>query len=84
MTCVEQPPTTALFFRLGDDRIGICSVCDICGQRFDATTTGGQLRCIDHESIGGRVRGVLCSRCNVNGQVEVPAGGQIRVPTVRG
>ncbi|MDE1852982.1 MAG: hypothetical protein KGI38_04440 [Thaumarchaeota archaeon] len=37
------------------------SSCDICRIEFD----GDLLKCLDHERTSQRIRGVLCSRCNL-------------------
>ncbi len=37
------------------------AACGICGRAFG---TGWRRQCIDHDHATGRVRGVLCRRCN--------------------
>lgn len=38
---------------------GLCSIC-----RTDEPTAGKRSFCVDHDHITGKVRGLLCTRCN--------------------
>lgn len=52
----------AEYWRLHDCQNGLCAIC----QKPETATRKGTLRllCVDHEHKTGKVRGLLCNRCN--------------------
>ena len=52
------------FERMLNEQGGVCAVC----QQVESVTQGGEVQSlsVDHDHETGRVRGLLCSRCNAS------------------
>lgn len=56
--------TPGEYDRMYDEQDGLCAICLSQRSRLGTGASRGDVLCVDHDHESGRVRGLLCQRCN--------------------